>query len=220
MKILIVEDHIALREGVELFLSKRDDYELFTASNGKEALGLLNGSLVIDLIITDLNMPEVTGFELIKSVKERYPKIKVVVLTMYYNTSIVAQLKELKIDAFLTKNASLSELTQAINQIKNNELYITPAIKSLFDRDKLLLEEELLIKDDFIKTHSLSKREEEVLGYMIENLSNPVIGEKMYVSVETIKSHRKNIYRKLGVNNVLDLYKLLQSSGYLKNDNK
>lgn len=217
MNILIVEDHIALREGVEMYLMNLDsDNKIFKATNGKEALALLNGSSDIKLIITDLNMPEMTGFDLIKNVKSRFPEIKIIVLTMYYNTNIINRLKELNIDAFLTKNASLSELTVAIKSFSKDQVYITPEIESLFDSESLQTKNNPLLKDNFAKTHSLSNRESEVLAYMVENLPNPEIAEKMFVSIETIKSHRKNIYRKLGVNNVLDLYKLLQSSGYLK----
>ena len=218
MNILIVEDHIVLREGVELFLKNISKIKnTYTASNGKEALALVNGSANIDLLITDLNMPEMTGFELIKTVKERHPKIKIIVLTMYYNLSIVNRLKKMKINAFLTKNASLTELKIAIDYLNNNEItYITKEVNVLFNADSLNTEEGTLIKDDFAKTNSLSNRETEVLELMIENLSNTEIASKLFIGFETVKSHRKNIYRKLGVNNILDLYKLLHSNGLIK----
>ena len=70
--------------------------------------------------------------------------------------------------------------------------------------------------DVFIRVYSLSKREIEVMDLMIDNKSNTEIGEEIFVSSETVKSHRKNIYKKMGVNNVLDLYKLLLSKGYVE----
>jgi DNA-binding NarL/FixJ family response regulator len=217
MNILIVEDHIALREGVEMFLKNLDkNNNIYKASDGKEALSLINGNPNIELLITDLNMPEINGFELIENIKKRFPTIKIIVLTMYYNTNIIERLKELNINAFLTKNASLSELSIAIKSFNENKVYITPEIESLFNSELQITKNDTLLKDNFATTHSLSNRETEVLGLMVENLPNPEIASKMFVSIETIKSHRKNIYRKLGVNNLLDLYKLLQSSNYFK----
>ena len=78
------------------------------------------------------------------------------------------------------------------------------------------MEDEEDKSDLFIRTFSLSKRELEVMDLVIENNSNTEIGDEIFISAETVKSHRKNIYRKMGVNNVLDLYKLLISKGYVE----
>lgn len=215
MNILIIEDHTALREGLEIYLSSLDIItKIHSAKNGKEAIGILNSNKGIDLIITDLNMPEINGFELIEFSKTNYSSINIIVLTMYYNLSIANKLKSLNINAFLTKNTSLNEIKIAIEHINKNEIYLTQEVETLFNADSFEIGNQTIINDNFAKKHSLSKRESEVIEYLIENLSNTEIAEKMFLSYETIKTHRKNIYRKLGVNNVLDLYKLLQSNSF------
>ena len=216
MKVLIVEDHISLQEGIANYVEQHIDTDkILCVNDGKKGLKILLEN-DFDMIITDLNLPGLNGVELIAEIKKLKLDIKIIVLTMYYNSSIVNTLKELNINAFLTKNVSLSEIHRAFEAIEKNELYITPEVKSLYHNSLISIEDEVILNDVFSKTYKLSKREIQVLDLMVENLSNDKIAEKLFLSKETIKTHRKNIFRKLGVNNLLDLYKLLVSSNYIK----
>lgn len=215
MNVLVVEDHRSFKEGVELYLMQRGSYQIYSASNGKEALSILNGDREINIILTDLNLPEMNGFELIETVKKRYPEIKVIALTMYYNRSIVRKLKDMGLDGFLTKNIALSEIEVAIDYALKGDCYVTKEILSLFqDHEFSSFQEDNI--ENFAKTFSLSSREMDILDLIVENKTNQEIAEESFISIETVKSHRKNIYRKLGVNNVLDLYKLLVANKYIK----
>jgi len=216
MKILIVEDHIALQEGIVNYIKQNiKEAEVECTNDGEKALRVINDRK-IDVLITDLNLPSLNGIDLIKEVRNKKNDIKIIVLTMYYNHSIISNLKKLNINAFLTKNVSLSEIKQALSTINNNKVYITPEIKSLYNNSFLVIEDETILNDGFSKTYNLSKREVEIIDLMVDNLSNEDIACKLFLSKETIKTHRKNIFRKLGVNNLLDLYKLLVSSNYIK----
>jgi len=218
MNILIIEDHVALLEGVEHYLRSNhpEINNIYTASNGKDALLLLNGKITVDIVISDLNMPKVNGIDFIKLAKPRFPQLKIIILTMYYSKGLIEILKSLQIDAFLTKNASLSELSKAIKSVCNNTVYISPPIQILFNENQFEIDEDTIIMDNFSVIYSLSSRENDVLKCMVDNLTSPEMAEKLFLSTETIKSHRKNIYKKLGVNNVLDLYKLLTTNNYFK----
>jgi DNA-binding NarL/FixJ family response regulator len=211
MNILIVEDHRSFKEGVELFLSQFPEYELLSAGDGKQALNVLNGAKKIDIIITDLNLPEMNGFEMIENVRTKFPEIKIIVLTMYYNKNIVKKLKTLNVNGFLTKNISLSEIKDAITKANEDKCYITREIISLFQDHEFSSFQD----KNFAKTFCLSPRELDILDLMVENKTNQEIANAAFISPETVKSHRKNIYRKLGVNNILDLYKLLVANKYV-----
>lgn len=215
MNILLVEDHKSFQEGIALYLNNKfPEANVFLANNGKEGLSFFNGR-VIDVAITDLNLPEMNGFDFITEVKSKYPQTKIIVLTMYYNKGIVRKLKQLDVNSFLTKNISLNEISLAIESIKNNSCYVTKEVLSFFqDHEFSSFEEDNMT--NFAKTFSLSERELEILDLIIENKTNQEIGDTSFISSETVKSHRKNIYRKLGVNNVLDLYKLLVANKYIK----
>lgn len=219
MNILIVEDHKSFLEGIEAYLYNyyQGNNKIFTATNGTEALTILNGSHNIQLIITDLNLPKKNGFELIEIVRNRLNNIPIIVLTMYYNKSIIENLKSSNINGFLTKNISLKEIPIAIDTIlTKKKRYITKELINLYQEYDFEKSNINYQSDNFAKKFSLSLREMEVVDLLINNKSNTEIAEIMYISSETVKSHRKNIYIKLGVNNVLDLYKLLYSHNYNK----
>jgi DNA-binding NarL/FixJ family response regulator len=216
MKILIVEDHIALLEGVVNYIKGNiNNVDVYSTTDGEKALRMIVNQK-FDIIITDLNLPGLNGIDLIKEIKSKKLNLKIIVLTMYYNSNIVNNLKKLNINAFLTKNVSLSEIKEAFNAINNNETYITPEIQNLYNNSFISVEDEIILNDGFSKTYNLSKREIEVLDLMIENFSNDDIAKKLFLGKETVKTHRKNLFRKLGVNNLLDLYKLLVSCKYVK----
>lgn len=216
MKVLIVEDHTALLEGIINYIEDNiNNVDLYSTSDGEKALRMIVNQK-FDVVMTDLNLPGLNGIDLIKEIKGRKLNLKIIVLTMYYNSNIINNLKELNINAFLTKNVSLSEIKEAFTAINNNETYITPEIQNLYNNSFISVEDEIILNDGFSKTYNLSKREIEVLDLMIENFSNDEIAEKLFLSKETIKTHRKNLFRKLGVNNLLDLYKLLVSCKYVK----
>ena len=219
MKLLIVEDHIAFLEGLEEYLNRSlgNEWDIQTANSGKNALQKFNQGNHFDVLLTDLNLPGLNGTELIIEIKKRYPSIKVIILTMYYSRAIVSRLKEMGISAFLTKNVHREEILNTVLNINSIDLFVTEEIQGLFKDYNLEnsgYEDENI--DVFIRTFSLSKREIEVMDLVIENKSNVEIGEEIFISAETVKSHRKNIYRKMGINNVLDLYKLLLSKGYVE----
>lgn len=207
MKVLVVEDHAMFQEYVVSLLKKRENvFKVIVAKNGKDAFGMLHENK-IDMLITDLNMPKLNGIELIEKTRIFYPKVKVVVLTQYQNKGLLRKMKKLEVDGFLTKNSSQEEFHEMLNTvISGNSSFMTGSTPPN-NLDHLNGEEELLI-DPFRKMSQLSKRELEINTILLENKSNQEIADQLFIGVETVITHRKNIYRKLGVNNILDLYKL------------
>jgi DNA-binding NarL/FixJ family response regulator len=207
MTVLVVEDHTMFQEYIVSFLRSRSDLQkILTASDGKSAFGLLHENNV-DLLITDLNLPKQNGIALIEKTKKYYPKIKTVVLTQYQNRGLLRKMKQLNVDGFLTKNANQEELNELLDTIQLGQSYF-PQHSNQHGIHHDSYEDELL-SDSFQRISSLSKRETEIMKILLENKSNQEIADQLFIGVETVVSHRKNIYRKLGVNNVLDLYKLV-----------
>jgi len=220
MNILIVEDHKSYLEGIESYLNNyyKGTSKIHTASNGEEALSVLNGSKKIELIITDLNLPKKNGFELIEAIRDRLANIPIIVLTMYYNKPIIERLKLLKTNGFLTKNVSIKEIPLAIEEVVNNKVYITSELINLYQNYDFETSNVNYKSDNFSKKFSLTLRELEVVELLLESKPNTEIAQVMEISSETVKSHRKNIYLKLGVNNILDLYKVLHTQNFKKNN--
>ncbi len=215
MKILIVDSQISYQEGVANFLNQHlNSVEIICAKEGRRALQLAVLH-EFDLIITSLNLPILSGFELIREIRKHKPSLFIMVLTSYCNQSILNKLKELNIQAFIMKYVSLSEILNAIKCMKHDELYFSKEHLEKSENSLVSKDGEFLSDDVFSKIYELSNREVEVLHLMIENLSNDKIAKTLFLSIETIKTHRKNIFRKLRVNNLLDLYKQLVQANYI-----
>jgi len=212
MNVLVVEDHTMFQEYIVSMLNKRETVQsILTATNGKDAFGLLHENK-IDLLITDLNLPKVNGIKLIERVRTYYPRIKIIVLTQYKNSGLSRKLNNLGVNGFLTKNASQEDLDGLLTQIISGSTFITTDYSSNEDSNSIQ-EEEKLLSDPFRKISQLSKRETEIMHILLENKTNKEISDQLNIGVETVITHRKNIYRKLDVNNVLDLYKLVSALG-------
>jgi DNA-binding NarL/FixJ family response regulator len=130
-----------------------------------------------------------------------------VVLTQYQNKGLIRKLKALKIDGFLTKSCSKEEFVAVLNSSFSGSFSFEKNQESIELNDSDL--EEKLLLDSFSEISSLSKRETEIIKLLLENRSNQEIAQQLFIGTETVITHRKNIYRKLGVNNILDLYKLV-----------
>lgn len=208
MNVLVAEDHTMFLEYIVNLLKKRENVvDVITAANGKDAFGLLHENK-IDILITDLNLPKINGIQLIERTRKYYPKIKIVVLTQYQNKGLSRKLKKLKVDGFLTKNSSQQDLNEMLDTVIFGS-FSSPAKIPSADNLEIVKEEDELLTDSFQRISQLSKRESEIMYLLIENRTNQEISQQLQIGVETVISHRKNIYRKLGVNNLLDLYKFV-----------
>ncbi len=212
MNIIIIDDHQIFAQGVAELIKRShlDVNNIFMAFSGKEGLAYFNNQHAIDVVITDLNLPHFSGIQVIEYVRQNYPKTKVVVLTQYYSKALTQKLNDLSVDGYLTKNLSHQEIISALWNISSNKKFISQEVKSVFDEYDFSFSSEDTIIDGFIKKHSLSPREVEIMKLLVTNMTNQEIGDQVNISMETVRTHRKNIYRKIGVNNVLDLFKFLR----------
>lgn len=207
MKILVVEDQTMFLEYIVSILRKREDVkEIITATNGKDAFSLLHENKVT-LIITDLNLPKMNGLMFIEQTRKYYPKVKILVLTQYQNKGLLRKMTKLDVDGFLTKNSNQENLNTLLDSIFSGKPFLAENLSSSKDYS-VFNDKEQLFQDPFDKLSQLSKRETEIMKILLENKSNQEIADQLFIGVETVITHRKNIYRKLGVNNILDLYKL------------
>lgn len=212
LKILLVDDHKMLLEGLKSIMEKTNlDTSVQIISSPKNVIPFLNSNK-IDIVITDLNMPEMSGFDLIKKIKQNHPFTKIGVLTMYYNPNIINELKTLDIDLYLHKGSGEDEFEIALQTLLNGNKYFSTGAKKFMFND-LKLDNGHSIKDAFIQKYILSPREFEIFKLIIENNSSQEISEKLFISKETVSTHRKSIIRKTGCKTVIELLKLAIEMG-------
>ncbi len=195
-KLLIVDDHQILLDGINNMLNNEEFVIVAKAENTLSALKALE-THDIDIMITDINMPGDDGLVLIKKVKKQYPNLKIMVLSMHEERSIVLDAIQLKINAYLLKNVTQQQFVRALQLVKANKFYISEEISHL------------LIEKIQSKTNNriLSEREHEVLKLIAREYSNKQIAKALFISERTVESHRKNIYRKTNTKSIIGLIK-------------
>lgn len=201
MKILIVDDHFVFREGLHLLLKQSNPaFEIVEASNGKEALSILQ-TLVADVILMDVEMPEIGGLECLKMLRQnRLSSVPVVMLTMHNEMHQLVQAYDLGANGYLTKDSSIKEVVLAIETVAGGEEYYAAAIRTPFLKELARREHTF-----FDKANKLTSREVEVLQMICREFSTEEIASNLFVSPLTINNHRRSLIAKTGAKNVAGL---------------
>lgn len=201
IKILIVDDHLMFLEGLRSLLLTENQIEIIgVASNGNEALHILENQDA-DVLITDISMPELDGFELIASLNKKYPNVSTLVLSMHTEARIISKLIKLNVNGYLLKNAEKDELLKAISSLYDGDNYFSDEVKKIYSESSFSRNK----GSNYVP--ELSRREKEVLKLIYEENTTKEIAEKLFISQYTVESHRKNIFSKLNVKNVAGLIK-------------
>lgn len=198
VSVIIADDHALFADGIEQILLSLSGFEVLAkVNNGKLLLQVLN-RLKPDLILLDINMPYMDGMEAALIIKKQSPEIKVVLLSMYYDTKIITTAKTNHIDGFIVKDITAPELKSAIlNVMSGQQVFILPeAIRENVNSK---------ITDSFLDRYKLSVREIEIINLIRKGKSNKEIAYELELSNYTIETHRKNIYRKLDLQGTAEL---------------
>ena len=199
LQILIVDDHQILLDGIEATLHGVGDFKVIgKCSDGNSALNFLNDNPV-DIVLTDLYMPKMTGMELTQKVKKKFPNIKILALSVSYDVSIVHDLIDAGISGFIIKTIGRDELIEAIKTIAQGNIYFSREVSNEILRSLSNKSEE--------ETYHLTDREIEIVKLIAQEFSNAEIADKLCISERTVETHRKNIYRKTNTKTIVGLIK-------------
>jgi len=203
-KILLCEDHQIVIDGLFSIFKNHTDYCIVdSVKNGKDVIPYVKATSP-DIILLDLNLPEKNGLILLKEIKDDFPEIKVIVLTMYNKESVVNEVIKNDGDGFLLKNCSTEELIEALDCVFKS---------STFYRGKGITKAPPSFEGDtFYKKIQITRREKEIIFELIQGLSVPLISKKLFISVHTVETHKKNIFKKLNIHNSIDLVKFANES--------
>lgn len=206
IRLLIADDHQLLLDSLYARLSDENDIEVVAlAKNGKEVKNILEGQPV-DVILMDINMPEVNGVEACKYVTKHYPETKVIALTMSKNKTYLKRLVSFGVSGYMLKSDNAEDIIEAIHKGHNGEKVFSKNLQSF------LLED--LQRESYTEVF-LTKREEQVRQLISEGMTNSQIAEKLFVSQHTVDSHRKNLLLKFQVNNTAALVKHAMEKGII-----
>ncbi|MDI9341800.1 MAG: response regulator transcription factor [Sediminibacterium sp.] len=199
IRILLADDHELILNGLKFLFNEEEDIEVVaTAKNGLEALAILKQNTV-DMVITDIKMPEMNGLELSAKIREVYPDIKVIVLTLYKDPEFVKAIIDAEADGYLLKNEDAGEIKNIIRHVMNDGTHFSKDIVGIL-RSELRKD-----KERAENTNDLSKREMEIIRLICQELSSVEIAERLFISKATVDVHRKNIIQKTGVRSLVGL---------------
>lgn len=199
IKIAIVDDHMLFMEGLSALLQKQPDFEVTGKFEGGQALlDTLDGGFMPDIVLLDLTMPEMSGFEVLKALKKRKNSPSVIAISMHEDGNYVSRCVRLGAKAYLLKNTEEKELVEAIYKVQSGQKYFNDDISALLI-DHMSLEGN--------NPQKLSNKESEILQMIAEGLTSKEIASNLYISVRTVETHRMNILKKLDVKNTAELIK-------------
>jgi two-component system, NarL family, nitrate/nitrite response regulator NarL len=209
ISILIVDDHQIVIDGLKSMLTNEHRYNVQNeALNGRIALDkIIQNPHAFQLIITDISMPLMSGIELCKIVKDKFSHIKVLVLSMHNSLNYVKEALEAEADGYMLKNAGQEEFIKGINRIMAEGTYFSQDILPII-MNQIQKEKKIPIKQN------ISIREKEVLSLIVQEFTSKEIADKLFISKQTVDSHRINIMQKTDCKTLVGLIKFAISSGY------
>lgn len=198
--LIIADDHKLFAEGFSAILAEQPNFKVIAiASNGMEVLHLLNKQLP-DILILDLNMPVMDGEITAEKIRQLFPQVKIMVLSMYYTERLASKLTEIGVKAFVQKDTDAKKLYSILYDLQNGGKYfqkIKPTSKS-----SIFTESDL-----FQKNHNLTTREMEILRLISEDYTSQQIAQKLFIALTTVDTHRKNMAQKLNLTGKAGLIK-------------
>jgi DNA-binding NarL/FixJ family response regulator len=210
IRIALCDDHRIVTDGLRQLLAGNAEVDCVgAASNGVEALYLIE-HVKTDVLLTDLDMPEMNGLQLTERVKQKHRDLRVLVLSMHDEPALVKQAMDAGADGYLVKSAGREEVLLAIREVHAGRKHFGSGVMEAFIKQGATVEKgSALLKD-------LSEREVEVLAALAEGLGNKEIGDKLFISPRTVDTHRTNLMKKLEIHNVAGLVRIAIKAGLVK----
>ena len=209
-QIILADDHEIMLDGLSGLINSESNLSILAlAKNGEELIDCVKNNLP-DLCLVDLDMPKMDGLQAAEVLLRLFPDIKIIILTMHKERSLVKRMKRLGIKGYLIKTCDSDELIFAINKVLKGNSYFSNEIFSnsfLGDVDV----------SDIEKTSSLSTREHEIIRLLCDGDSNKKIADKLFISHKTVDTHRTNIMQKLDVHNIAELIHFCYRNNILDN---
>lgn len=210
MNVLLIDDHPVFQSGLIGLLQNLPQIKhIEVAEKADEALGIAK-SMHFDIFFLDVGLPDMDGADLAKILKEKYPETYIIVLTMHDEPSYIKQMLALKVNAYLSKNASNEEITRAIENLQPGQIFLSSRIQEIVAQTYHETE-----TADY-SVPRLTRRENEILQLIADELTTQEIAKKLIISENTVETHRSNLISKFGVRNSSGLIRKAFKLEFLK----
>ena len=202
-RLLIVDDHQMLLDGIRALLQDVDQFEIIAeAHHGAQALEILSTN-DIDIVLTDINMPEMNGIELAQKIQTSFPNTKILALSMFSEKQTIRDMIDAGVSGYILKNTGKEELVGALTKIASGGLFFGDEVTN--EMMRMMTDNEKLSKKQ--EEVTLTIREKEILKLIYKEYSNSQIANELFISERTVETHRKNIFRKTNTKSIVGLIK-------------
>ena len=211
IRLLLVDDHEVVRTGLRMLLESRPDMQIIgEAANGEQAIEMTQ-ALKPDVVVMDITLPDISGIETTRRIKERFPDVAVVALTIHEDEQYFFEMLQAGASGYVPKRAAPEDLVTAIRAASVDEIYIYPSLAKALVADFLGRPNQPGAET----VDGLTTREQEVLSLLAEGLSNEEIGDQLSISKHTVARHRENLMRKLELHSRSELVKYAIRKGLI-----
>jgi two-component system, NarL family, response regulator NreC len=213
IRLLLVDDHQVVRSGLRMLLGNESDVEIVgDAGTAREALEAVK-QLKPNVVLMDIGLPDLSGIDATREIKRTSPEVAVVALTIHEDEEYFFKMLEAGAGGYVPKRAAPEELLTAIRAAAAGEVYLYPSLAKLLVKDYLAQEHP---SDGSNALDGLTEREQEVLRYLAEGVSNDEIAAALVISTKTVARHRENIMQKLGLHSRAELVRYAIRKGIIK----
>ena len=210
-RLLLVDDHAVIRSGLRMLLENQPGLEIVgEAGTGRDALALVK-ELQPNIVLMDIGLPDMSGIEVTRQIKQQWPAVSIVALTIHEDEEYFFKMLQAGVSGYVPKRAVPEELLTALQTAIDGDVYLYPSLAKLLVKDYLTAEREPSSKVD-----GLTEREQEVLTQLAAGASNDEIAAALNISSKTVNRHRENIMRKLNLHSRADLVKYAIRKGIIQ----
>ena len=204
IRVLLADDHTLIRSGIATLLQNAKDFQVVgEAEDGEEAVRK-TGELKPTVVILDLSMPKLSGIEATKQIRQKFPQVNVLVLTMHENEEYVYQILKSGAAGYVLKSAGKDELIAAIRAAAKGEKFFSPRISQIM-AEGYVRRVEQASAESRPGDVPLTRREREILSMVVDGLTNQQIADHLFISPRTVDTHRTNIMQKLDIHDLATL---------------
>ena len=215
IKIIIVDDHKIIRVGLRGLLEREQDIEIMGEAENADAVMTILATQHTDVVLMDIDLGDSDGIMTTRRIKELYPSIHILGLTMHEESNYIIKMLEAGASGYLLKNAGREELLAAIHTVAKGDSYFSQKVSATLLQAITRQKETLADPKKPLIQSSLSEREIEVLRLIAQEYSNGEIADKLFISIRTVDTHRRNLLEKLHVKNTVGLVKYAIKKGII-----
>jgi DNA-binding NarL/FixJ family response regulator len=203
-KILLIDDHQLFNDGVKSLLSSEPNIEIVGQVFEAKSVFYEIQKLSPQLLFLDINLPDGNGIELAKNIVKDFPQIKIILLTMYDDFTLLKEAKKIGVHGYILKNTSKKQLLQAVQEVMEGNTFFDESISKA---------SEPINREEISKKYSLTEREIEIVKFVRDGLDSYQIADNMNLSYHTVKTHRRNIHFKIGTSTTPEMIRFANENG-------